>query len=257
MNIDNITPAQTKAIENGGTNNAVIGGSLVKRGIMVAQADMSRAIIPFKFVLSAEYATATETAALIEDAPADADFAAAMQKEEDATPTSEDFEIAQENRRIADEKDAEIERLRAEYDDADDDRREEIRIQLFHFGTVVYPEGSTEHAEYAAKLRAALAQWTGTEEAPAQSDADVKLAEAIDADDTQAKVEILAAIDRDAAEKRFSKIERWTDENLDIKEHILRNRLARRTLRGSDRMQAIRHLDIVTQEMKSRGLIES
>jgi hypothetical protein len=59
MNLDKLTPAQTKAIEAGGTNNAVIGGSLRKRGIMILSgaagpgADMKYVLSP-EFVFSAE-----------------------------------------------------------------------------------------------------------------------------------------------------------------------------------------------------------
>jgi hypothetical protein len=53
MNLDNPTPAQTKAIEAGGTNNAVIGASLRKRGIMVDDAGYGNPA--FKYVLSREY----------------------------------------------------------------------------------------------------------------------------------------------------------------------------------------------------------
>lgn len=47
--------------------------------------------------------------------------------------------------------------LRAEFPTADADRKLEIQGRLAALGTVVYPEGTPEHTEYAAKLKAALA----------------------------------------------------------------------------------------------------
>jgi hypothetical protein len=257
VNTENLTPASVKAIEDGGTNNAVIGRALVKRGVMVEQADVTRSIIPFKFVLSAEYVTSTET-----------HFAETMTAEEDAQEsagTSEAWQIAQWNE---DEKNREIGALRTEFEDADDDRREEIRVRLFELGTVVYPEGSPQHEQYAADLKAALADpnaFNFLDLEPAvngpiietASDAEAILADAIDRDDAEAIAEILPEVNvivRDPKEKRYAYVGSWTDENLLIKEEILRRRLARKTLLRGDREQAERHLRHVAGEIKARGL---
>lgn len=258
MDTQNLTPASVKAIENGGTNNAVIGRALVKRGVMVEQADVSRSIIPFKFVLSAEYAAADE-----------AKYADAIEAEENEQDNGahEAWQIEQWN---AEDRERTIEALRTEFEDADDERREEIRNELARMGTVVYPEGSPQHAEYMTKLRTALADPNAfaflgdvpaaeakLEETIVQTDAEVRLAEAIDADDTEAIREILPAVDvivRDPNEKRYAFVGSWTDENLFIKEEILSRRLNRKTLLRGDRMQAERNLRSVKAEIEKRGL---
>jgi hypothetical protein len=254
VNTENLTPASVKAIEDGGTNNAVIGRALVKRGVMVEQADVTRSIIPFKFVLSAEYVTSTET-----------HFAETMTAEENAQGTSEAWQIAQWNE---DEKNREIEALREEAKLADAERYEEIGNRLFELGTTIVPAGSPEAEQYREKLSAAMKEpgafdfldaidLDAETDGAYTTDAEVRLAEAVDADDAEAIAEILpevSVIVRDPKEKRYAYVGSWTDENLLIKEEILRRRLARKTLLRGDREQAERHLRHVAGEIKARGL---
>lgn len=226
MNTENLSTAQTKAIEDGGTKNVLIGRSLVKRGIMVEQEDMSRAIIPFRFVLSAEYTNAEE-----------AKFADAMEAEENAADdgSHEAWQIAQWQ---ADANRAEIEALSDEYMLADADRGAEIEARLRELNASVPVLAETVI--------------TNPNLTPEQS-----FAVAVRNDDLDAAREILngaAPAVRDPRETRYAQIERWTDENLEVKYGILSRRIMRKTLLKADRMQAERQCQIVENELLRRGI---
>lgn len=105
INAENLTPAQTKAIEAGGTNNAVIGGSLVKRGIFEKNEENLNGGHSFKFRMTREYAKFESEMQKLDsmdlmayDPTEEKRFAEAMQREEDSTPTSESWEIENMNR---------------------------------------------------------------------------------------------------------------------------------------------------------------
>lgn len=310
MNTENLTPAQIKATENGGTNNAVIGNSLVKRGIM---ADTGKGLHEYRFSITDEwiayvtgvtvedvqdFAAALDSmdeeqkiAAIIEDAAEDARYAEEIGKEEaEADKHAGEYERAQIDRENEADRLTEIEALREEFETADVNRCEEIIVRLAQLDTVVYPEGSPEYADYGTRLNAELVKFYNNEppydiepvkpggmptveseaasaelfgrncaEKVALSDAEVRFAEAVDADDSDAQREILNAvvpevITRDPKETRYSQIERWTGDNLEVKYGILRQRLGRRTLLKSDRQQAERHCQIVENELLRRDM---
>lgn len=340
MNTENLTPAQIKATENGGTNNAVIGNSLVKRGIM---ADTGKGLHEYRFSITDEwiayvtgetvetvrdFAAALESMdeeqkleAIIEDAAEDAHYAETIGKEEDsADKHAGEYERAQIDRENEADRIAEIEALRAEFETADAARCEEIIVRLAQLCTVVYPESTPQYDTYAETLRAELEKFNkceapydydpeprenfapthaetkaygelkaekiitlSTEYATASperrdviadelvtmgcarpivvsglSDAEMRFAEAVDTDDSEAQREILNAVVpevavRDPKETRYAEIERWTDDNLELKYGILRQRLGRRTLLKSDRQQAERQCQTVENELLRRN----
>lgn len=213
------TPAQTKAIEAGGTNNVPVGNSLVKKGIFE---DSGKGLHEFRFV---------PVGTMAKEIEAEKEYAEAIEKEENETPTSEEWEIAQHNAR---ERHEEIEALSDEYMTCDAERGDEIEARLRELGAFVPVLSKT-------------------------SDAEVRLAEAIDADDMEAAKQIIeeaapAVVVRDPKETRYAHVDRWTDENLLTKYGILHRRLMRRTLLKADRMQAERHCQKVENELLSRGI---
>jgi hypothetical protein len=183
VNVDNLTPAQTNAIMDRGTNNAVIGNSLVKRGVMTK----TETGFPKKYVLSEEF--------VIQQISDEKQYADAIAKEEDETPTSEEWEMKEWDRQQAEEREA----------------------------------------------LAVSDEWDGV---PPTDPAD--LPRVLDE-------MVPAVIVRDPKETRYAHVDRWTDDNLDVKRGILEGRLRRKTLMKSDRMQAERHLAVVRGEIEKRS----
>lgn len=222
MNIENLTPAQTKAIEAGGTNNAVIGGSLVKRGVF----EKTEGGI-FKYMPAAEFlnweSSLNASPHIVEaiDAAEEKKFADAMQKEEDETPTSEDFEL-----KMMAAANADAELALAEAVDADDvEAQKEI---LDNAAPLVLVSG--QERKYSGGI------WPVGPQGMTGDGIDAEHKKVFD-------------IVRDPKETRYAHVSRWTDENLEVKYRILQQRLGRRTLLRADRMQAERHLQAVENEL--------
>jgi hypothetical protein len=236
VNTENLSPAMTKAIEAGGTNNTVIGNALVKRGIFMeaGTGPEPSAGHPFRFfpiavqietvpsfengpsgvgcfppagianlntIEGADVMEAVRVPAatvsrspeeIAEDAAvkqADGDRAAVeaeMQKYEIAITNlalpAHDWELAKAEMhrasgyymagnhiealhiyRHASEMWARVVRLRSEFPDAPEWRQENIKTALMTMGTVVYPEGTPEHAAYREELTAALREFAEPE----------------------------------------------------------------------------------------------
>lgn len=245
MNTDNLTAAQRKAIDAGGTKNAVIGGSLVKRGIFEKN---DAADAPFPYRLTAEYMTF-----------------------ENAKPVPAVQVIGREQRAETDE----IRSLRDEFPGASEDRQEEIRIRLAQLGTVVYPAGTPEYDAYRENLRKALADpnafvgivnadevktdaetilstmETGSAPAPGfafYEEDDAKAIEEIGSGDVPAApVEV-----RDPNAMRYADIEMWTDERLDMMEERVERRLKGK-LFARERSQSYSHLARIKAEIERRA----
>jgi hypothetical protein len=224
VNIENLTPAQTKAINAGGTNNAVIGKSLEKRGIMAPRGDGGEKA--FNYNLSAEFVAwengLNESPHIVEtvDADAEKEFADAMRKEEDETPTSENFEL-----KMMDAADSDYRERFAEAVDADDVEAQKEILDNAAPLVLIKDEAHT----YSGNGYAVTHQENGT-------------------------LIVEGEPVRDPKETRYAHVSRWTDENLEVKYGILKQRLGRRTLLRSDRMQAERHCQAVENEMLARGL---
>jgi hypothetical protein len=217
VNIENLSPAMTKAIEAEGTTNAILGNALVKRGIMEK--------VDGRFILTMEYVKfanrdadedeptremgpveaeeevranliddstisfmqdrdriADETRLrLITDAKRDIEEAGRalaelnlpavdVEKVKFEIETARNFlegetpwEASRHAKRTA-EMWARVVRLRSEFADAPDWRKERITVALATMGTVVYPEGTPEHEKYGQDLTAALSEWKTTGE---------------------------------------------------------------------------------------------
>lgn len=243
IDTDGISAAGTKAIEAGGTNNHLVAKSLVKRGIFEATEGGA-----FKYMPTAEFLNMQEKA-----------FADAMEAEENAQDdgSHERWAIEQENTRLRNE---EIEALSDEYLTADVERCDEIAERLRELGAeppLVNENPDHPFERYTGKADT-IAELVGTEPIKAQliktpPNADAALAVAVREDETKAREEILAPV-RDPRETRYAHVERWTDDNLEIKYGILSHRLMRRTLRKADRMQAERQCQTVENELLRRGI---
>jgi hypothetical protein len=206
VNVENLSPAMMKAIETGGTNNAVIGRALVKRGIFMeaGTGPEPSAGHPFRYIPfpAATIETPKTPEATVFTTPADRAEEWTVLRADMARGDAENA-IAEAERRIAalnlpagDMKliagDFELMRttvaegipyeaarlavrtvevwnrvirLRAAYATAPDWRKERISIALATLGTVVYPEGTPEYAEYRAKLTEELNRWKNGEAA--------------------------------------------------------------------------------------------
>jgi len=237
VNTENLSTASVKAIEAGGTNNVLIGRALVKRDVFE---ETENGI--FRFMPTAEYLNSVMPAApTADEIDAEKAYAEQIEREENAADdgSHERWELAQAEKA---DRHMEIEALSDEFMTCDAERAEEITARLAELGAEVPVLPMDAHTKQIVN--------------PALT-AEQSFAVAIRNDDLDAAREILgnaAPAVRDPRETRYAQIERWTDDNLEVKYGILSRRIMRRTLLKADRMQAERQCQIVENELLRRGI---